>query len=168
MHAVGREDAGRPGWYLGTVQDVSDQRRAQRELLEASARAESANRAKSEFLARMSRELRTPLNTIIGFGQLLELEGLGPRERNHVSLVLKEARHLLELINNVLDVAKTEAGQITISPEPVALGDSIRYVFAVVARLAHEHDVRLQRQDGRPRQKTSACAPTATASTRSC
>ena len=143
LHAVGRQDPGRPGWYLGTIQDVSDQRRIQRELVEASARAESANRAKSEFLARMSRELRTPLNTIIGFGQLLELEGLGPRERNHVSLVLKEARHLLELLNRVLDIAKTEAGEISILPEPVALADSIRYVFALVARLAHEHDVRL-------------------------
>jgi len=148
LHAVGREDGERAGWYVGTIQDVSEQRAAQRELLDATARAESANRAKSEFLARMSHELRTPLNTIIGFGQLLELEGLGPRERSHVSLVLKEARHLLELINAVLDVAKTEAGQITISPEPVALADSIRYVFALVARLAHEHDVRLQLHAG--------------------
>ncbi len=129
------------------ARDVTEQRRAERErleLVEASARAESANRAKSEFLARMSHELRSPLNTIIGFGQLLELEELGPRERDHVGLILKAARHLLEDINAVLDVANIEAGQITISPEPVALADTIRYVFALVAPLARERDVRLE------------------------
>ena len=114
-----------------------------RDLLDAIARAESANRAKSEFLARMSHELRTPLNTIIGFGQLLELEALGPRERHHVGLILKEARHLLELISAVVDVAKTEAGQIAIVPESIVLVESIRYVLALVAGLAHEREVGL-------------------------
>ncbi len=96
----------------------------------------------------MSHELRTPLNTIIGFGQLLELEALGPRERHHVGLILKEARHLLELINAVVDVAKIEAGQITIVPEPIVLIESIRYVLALVAGLAHERDVSLELDTG--------------------
>jgi signal transduction histidine kinase/ActR/RegA family two-component response regulator len=148
VHAVGREDAARPSCYVGSVQDVTDQQRGQRELLDATARAEGANRAKSELLARMSHELRTPLNTIIGFGQLLELEALGPRERNHVSFVLKEARHLLELINTVLDVSQIQSGQITVSSEPVALADTIRYVLALVAPLAHEHDVSLNFETG--------------------
>jgi len=129
-------DSGRE-WSLSEQQE-------RRELIEASARAESANRAKSEFLARMSRELRSPLNTILGFGQLLELEELGPRERDHVALILNAARKLLEEINAVLDVANIEAGQITLSPEPVALGDVIRYVFALVAPLAREREVSLE------------------------
>jgi len=137
---------GRPAESATAARALTDQRdqRDRRELLEASKRAESASRAKSEFLARMSHELRSPLNTIIGFGQLLELEELGPRERDHVGLILKAARHLLEEINAVLDVASIEAGQITLSPEPVALADAVRYVFALVAPLARERDVALE------------------------
>lgn len=132
---------------MGAVQDVTEQRRAHRErieLLDANARAESANRAKSELLSQMSHELRTPLNTIIGFGQLLELEPLRPRERDHVRSLLQAARQLLEQINTVLDVANIDDGQIRVSTEPVALADSIRYVLALVAPLARERDVRHQ------------------------
>ncbi len=143
VHAIGREDPARPGWFVGTVQDVGEQRRAQRELVEASVRAEAANRSKSEFLARMSHQLRTPLNSIIGFGQLLELERLPPRERGHVAFILKEARHLLELINAVLDLAEIESGQISIAAEPVALADALGYALALVAPLGRENDVRV-------------------------
>ena len=147
LHADGHADSSRPGGYVGTVQDVTEQRRAERErieLLEASARAESANRAKSEFLARMSHELRTPLNSIIGFSQLVELDGLAPQQSEHVGYVLKAAGHLLELINEVLELARIEAGQMTISPEPVALADTIREVLALVAPLARDRDVTLR------------------------
>jgi len=132
-----------PTGSRGARSRAPSEQRDRLELLRASERAESANRAKSEFLARMSHELRSPLNTIIGFGQLLELEELGPRERDHVGLILKAARHLLDDINAVLDVANIEAGQITLSPEPVALADAVRYVFALVAPLARDCDVRL-------------------------
>ena len=118
-------------------------RAVERALREQSERAESASRAKSEFLARMSHELRTPLNSIIGFSQLLELEGLDPRQSEHVGYVLKAGGHLLELINEVLELAKIEAGQMTISPEPVALADTVREALALVAPLAGEHDVTL-------------------------
>lgn len=134
LHAVGREDPSRPGCYVGTFQDVTDQRRAEQ--------AEAANRAKSDFLARMSHELRTPLNSIIGFTQLLELDGLAsPRQSEHVGYVLQAARHLLELINEVLELARIESGRMTISPEPVALGETVREVLALVGPLARDRDV---------------------------
>ncbi len=143
LHLIVSRDPDRNGLCSGTVQDVTRVRAVERELREQSARAESASRAKSEFLARMSHELRTPLNSIIGFSQLLELEGLDPRQSEHVGFVLKAGGHLLELINEVLELAKIEAGPMTISPEPVALADAIREALALVAPLAAERDVTL-------------------------
>jgi len=128
------------------ARDITGHKRAERErleLLEATTRAESANRAKSEFLARMSHELRTPLNSIVGFSQLVELEGLGPRQSEHVGYVLKAAGHLLEMIDEVLELARIEAGRLTISPEPVALVDTIREALALVAPLARQRAVTL-------------------------
>jgi CheY-like chemotaxis protein len=129
---------------VGTVQDITSQRQAEQErlqMLEATARAEGANRAKSEFLARMSHELRTPLNSIMGFSQLMELEGLEPRQQRHVTLILKAARHLLQLINEVLDLARIEAGRLTVSPEPVALGEVINEALELIVPLASERYV---------------------------
>ncbi|GMV75727.1 MAG: hypothetical protein AMXMBFR78_26770 [Rubrivivax sp.] len=83
--------------------------------------AERANLAKSEFLSRMSHELRTPLNAVLGFGQLLELELQAPGPRSQVRHILQAGRHLLELINDVLDLARIESGHLMVSVEPVAL-----------------------------------------------
>jgi len=81
--------------------------------------AERANQAKSEFLSRMSHELRTPLNAVLGFAQLLEMDALSPEQQQHVQHILKGGRHLLTLINEVLDIARIEAGRMTFSLEPV-------------------------------------------------
>jgi signal transduction histidine kinase/ActR/RegA family two-component response regulator len=99
--------------------EIDDRRRAE----EA---ADRANRAKSEFLSRMSHELRTPLNGIIGFAQLLELESLDGPQRESVDQILKGGRHLLGLINEVLDLARIEAGKLAMSPEPVLLKEVVR------------------------------------------
>ncbi len=147
VRVTGQADLTRSGCYLGTVQDITEQRQAEAErieLLETSARAESANRAKSEFLARMSHELRTPLNSIVGFTQLVELDGLTPRQREHIGYVLKAAGHLLALINEVLELERIEAGRMIISPEPVALANSVREALALVAPLARDRDVTLR------------------------
>jgi signal transduction histidine kinase/CheY-like chemotaxis protein len=146
VRVTGQADLTRAGCYTGTVQDITEQRQAEAErieLVEASARAESANRAKSEFLARMSHELRTPLNSIVGFTQLVELDGLTPLQHEHVGYVLKGARHLLELIGEVLDLERIETGQMTISPEPVALADTVREVLALVTPLARDREITL-------------------------
>jgi PAS domain S-box-containing protein len=126
------------------ARDTTNQRQAEYErlrMLEATARAEGANRAKSDFLARMSHELRTPLNSIMGFSQLMQMEGLQPRQQKHASLVLKAARHLLQLINEVLDLTSIEAGRLSVSPEPVALADAVNEAIELIAPLALERDV---------------------------
>ena len=114
---------------LTTARDEAEHARgeaehAREEAERAREEAESANRAKSEFLSRMSHELRTPLNAILGFGQLLQTDVLDPLsvgQRQHVDELLRGGRHLLALVNDVLDVARIEAGQLQLTLQPVDL-----------------------------------------------
>ncbi len=122
-----------------------EQRVAERtaELDKAKQEADRANQAKSEFLSRMSHELRTPLNAILGFGQLLEMDSLNPEQREGVEQILKGGRHLLELINEVLDIARIEAGRLGISPEPVSVKEVVGESLDLIAPLAADGRVRL-------------------------
>ncbi len=118
-------------WAVGVTQDITEDKDTKAELhrlIEESARlaklAEQSNRAKSEFLATMSHELRTPLNAIIGFSELLmRLDGdLRPDKRlEYHDLILQSGRHLLSLINDILDLAKVEAGRLEIRPSDIPL-----------------------------------------------
>jgi len=91
----------------------------------------------------MSHELRTPLNAILGFAQLLELEAQGPADRESVEQILKGGRHLLGLINEILDIARIEAGQLPLSPEPVRVGDAVQCVLDLARPLATGRGIEL-------------------------
>jgi PAS domain S-box-containing protein len=123
--------------------DITDRRRAEEALEEARQAAEKANHAKSEYLSRMSHELRTPLNAILGFAQLLELDDLRDDQQESLGHILSAARHLLALINEVLDIAAIEAGRLPLSVEPVALADVVGEVVSLIRPLADQHNVLL-------------------------
>ncbi len=108
------------------------------DMAAARAEAEQASRAKSEFVSRMSHELRTPLNAIIGFADLLEAEPLSPSHRNYVSLINSSGRHLMELINAVLDLAKIEAGGLVLEEIPFDFAAAIEDVESIVGERAAE------------------------------
>ncbi len=122
--------------------------RAVRRLSDATAEAMRANQAKSEFLSRMSHELRTPLNAILGFAQLLELDDLKERQGEDVAQILKAGRHLLGLIDEVLDIARIEAGELRFSLEPVAALELIEESIALVAPLARRRAIRIETDPG--------------------
>jgi PAS domain S-box-containing protein len=118
--------------------DISERREAETDLRVAQQAAETANRSKSEFLSRMSHELRTPLNAVLGFGQLLEMQAQTEEQSDAVDQILKGGRHLLDLINEVLDIARIEAGRLPLSPEAVLVLDVVQESIDLVRPLASE------------------------------
>ena len=131
-------------YIIHRVEDVTQFVRLNEQgLREAKEEADRANTAKSEYLSRMSHELRTPLNAILGFAQLLELEELGEEQRENLHYILSAARHLLALINEVLDIAAIEAGRLPLSLEPVAVADVVAEAVTLIRPLADQHEVLL-------------------------
>jgi PAS domain S-box-containing protein len=109
----------------GVIQDITERKRTEAELINAMLLADQANRAKSDFLSRMSHELRSPLNAILGFAQLLE-SGLPqpiPDQMACIDQILQAGWYLLALINEILDLASIESGKLSLSPEPASLND---------------------------------------------
>ena len=130
--------------YRGTATDVTELRKREVGLRVAKEMAEMASRAKTEFLANMSHELRTPLNAIIGFAEVMHMELLGPignqQYRGYIGDIHDSARHLLGLINDILDVAKIEAGRVELSETTT----QVKAIFDAVARLIRERSVRAE------------------------
>jgi signal transduction histidine kinase len=123
------------------IQQLLDQ---SRQLLGAKVAAEQASRAKSEFLAAMSHELRTPLNAVIGFSQLLANKTYGElneRQLQYLTTILSGGRHLRRLVDDVLDLAKVDAGRLTLDLTSVAVADELKEVVGVVESLAHQKSI---------------------------
>ncbi|MEQ1684030.1 MAG: PAS-domain containing protein [Burkholderiaceae bacterium] len=138
------------GSLVRTYADVTAYFEAQQALHDAKEEAERANRAKSEFLSRMSHELRTPMNAILGFGQLLVSDTKHPladQQREHVGEILRGARHLLSLINEVLDLALVETGKLQVSLEPVQLADLLQECRGLVHPLARADGIEVAMPD---------------------
>jgi len=138
-----RDDADVIIGYLLIGTDNSVRKRVEVELQRAMAAAESANLAKSDFLSSMSHELRTPLSAILGFAQLMDsgTPAPTPSQKRSIDQILKAGWYLLELINEILDLAQIESGRLLLSLEPISLTEVIRECQAMTEPQAHKRDI---------------------------
>ena len=125
------------------ARDVSENMILENALRSAKAEAERANRAKSEFLSRMSHELRTPLNSVLGFTQVLQREETLPGQGESLDYIYRAGLHLLDLINEVLDISRIESGTMSVSLESVAIEDLTHDCLALVAPQARANGLQL-------------------------
>jgi cell cycle sensor histidine kinase DivJ len=146
MTAV-RDAGGRLRRVIGQLRDITEKEQLRSEIARKVAEAESANDAKSRFLAAVSHELRTPLNAVLGFSDILAGEYFGKfendRQREYVALIRQSGAHLLSVVNTMLDMSKLEAGRYELLMEPFMIAESIGACEAMLGLQAREKGVRL-------------------------
>ena len=143
-----RGSDGRPHRLVGIIEDITDQLRME-ELDRAREAAEAANHAKNEFLSRMSHELRTPMNAILGFTQLMQMdagEPLPPGQRARAQQIAQAGWHLLEMINDTLDLSRIEAGSLRLEPVPLELPPLLARALALVQGQANERGLAISQR----------------------
>ncbi|QPJ64834.1 MAG: PAS domain S-box protein [Candidatus Nitrohelix vancouverensis] len=129
------------------ISKILDLQNFEKELIKAKEDAEKANKAKSEFLSNMSHEFRTPLNAILGFSQLLEIdaaEPLSPAQQVSVNKISSAGAHLLQLINEILDLSRIEAGKLTLSIEPICLNHLVDEALSLIGPMASQHNIAIK------------------------
>jgi len=141
------DEEGQPAYLLGISEDITERQLAEQQLRRAKDEAERANRAKDEFLSRMSHELRTPLNAVLGFGQLLDMDDLTEGQRDSVQQILGGGRHLLGLIDEVLDITRIATGRLPLSPEAVSVTEALNEVADLIQPLAAERGIQVRVED---------------------
>jgi PAS domain S-box-containing protein len=130
--------------HLWTFEDITESKNLENEILKAKEDAIKANDAKSEFLSKMSHELRTPLNAVLGFSQILELDhSLDSKQHSFVQEILKGGRHLLNLIDEVLDLSRIESGKLKISYDSIAISSVIEECIQLVLPIADSYNIRI-------------------------
>ncbi|MCJ8278375.1 MAG: ATP-binding protein, partial [Rivularia sp. ALOHA_DT_140] len=138
--------SGKPKFFLAIIEDISERKKTEIQLRESKEAAEVGSRAKSEFLATMSHELRTPLNAIMGLSQLLQqgiVGSINDKQKEYIDCIYSSGVHLLELINDILDLSKVEAGKEDLSLFPLQIEDLCNYVISTVRERAEEKGLEL-------------------------
>ena len=138
------------GSMVGIRTDITDLKNREDALFAAKEAAEIASRSKSEFLANISHELRTPLNAIIGFSEIMREELFGPlgspQYREYIADVFDSAQHLLQLINDILDIAKAEAGKLELAEDEVEISEVVASALRIVQERAHRGKIAIRTQ----------------------
>ncbi|HEY3376460.1 MAG TPA: PAS domain S-box protein, partial [Armatimonadota bacterium] len=138
-----RDQFGNLRGFAKLTRDLTERRQVEASLINSTAAAEKANLAKSDFLSAMSHELRSPLNAILGFAQLMESDAPppSPSQQESIGQILQAGWHLLKLINEILDLSKIEAGKISLSPEPLSMAEVILECHAMIESQAQQYDI---------------------------
>lgn len=137
------DEAGKPMYAKGTIQDITEQKIKEQELLFAKQEAEEASNAKTQFLNTMSHEIRTPLNAIIGLSYLLRKSASEGEQKENIEILQNSAEHLLELVNNILDFNRIEAGMIAFEEEKVETFRFFHSILTLWKPLAEEKGLKL-------------------------
>ncbi len=135
--------------YLGIVRDITERKESDKKILIEKAKAEKANKSKSEFLSQMSHDLRTPLNAILGFSQLLEINSSGNLtsiQKENIKKIKKSGNYLLKLINQLLDLARIEAGKIDLTFESVEIDSLIDEALSLAQPLAADRKITITKE----------------------
>ena len=135
---------GEPEYLLGISEDITERIESARAIEDARLEAEEANRAKTDFLSRMSHELRTPLNAVLGFAQLLEMDLTDESELESVRHILSAGSHLLDLINDVLDISRIDSGALSVSLDSVPVASAMDDSLVLVAAQARDAGVAIE------------------------
>lgn len=137
-------DAGQAVRMVGTLQDVTELKQTEQELILSMEKAESASRAKSEFLSSMSHELRTPLNVVLGYAQLLAIDDELPLYAKEQAMEIETAgNYLLVLINDMIDLARIESGKLELLMKPISLDAVVSDSFTMLASFAQKYDIQI-------------------------
>ena len=133
--------------FLAICMDITERKKAEDEMLRAKIIAENANRTKNEFLANMSHELRTPLNSVIGFSDML-LGGAGgelsEKQLRYLTNISNSGKHLLSIINEILDISRIESGEMTINKQKILLGEVYEEIHSILKQLADNKSIDFQ------------------------
>jgi len=154
VHGIGRlkfNDHNELAKMVGTIRDITERKLAEQELMQARDRAEESDRLKSAFLTNMSHEIRTPMNGILGFAELLKMPGLtGDQQKEYLAIIKKSGNRMLNIINDIVDISKIEAGQMQFSVSKTNLNEHTEDIYTLFKLEAETKGLRFTCKNGLP------------------